>query len=410
MYDRYARIELRTLENGMRVYVLHEPQRSFVKIDLVVEVGGTHEPYSFPGMAHFTEHMVCRNTGLTVSELDEYFNSEGGYFSAATTENYTQFGFSAPLSSVKLPSFLTLLYQSCFEELSTEAIEEERKVILQEFHTRFPTDKHIAFREKMHSTLYPDSPLSRGIPVIGTKHALQSITASDVLLFHTKNYTSANAFIVCVGGLSADIVVEKLSSAGFGLLSKVERPIQPDTWFPKNPRLLSLEEDFSNGEKSNASLTVLVNVNGLSSLAPVINQMFNRHLTEELRSKRSLVYEVNASVGAQYPFLTVAYGGNDFKYEHVKEVGCILDDVIENLKRKKDLFTMIRRGQLLSYEMTDETLGQVSEQVIQDITRFGSVKTMAEARRETEAICFEDVLAVLEQITEERCLVVTEYN
>jgi hypothetical protein len=94
----------------------------------------------------------------------------------------------------------------------------------------------------------------------------------------------------------------------------------------------------------------------------------------------------------------------------VKEVGCILDDVIENLKRKKDLFTMIRRGQLLSYEMTDETLGQVSEQVIQDITRFGSVKTIAEARRETEAICFEDVLAVLEQITEERCLVVTEYN
>jgi predicted Zn-dependent peptidase len=410
MFDPYDNFELKTLENGLRVFVLHEPNRSFVKLDIVIEVGGTHEPYLLPGIAHVTEHMVCRNTGLSVGELDDRFASEGGYFNAATTENYTQYGFSAPITSSELTAYLKLLYQACFGQLSTDALEEERKVILQEFHTRFPTDKHIAFRERMHNVLYAGSPLSKGIPVIGTKQVLRSVTASDIVAFHSANYTPANTFVVCVGGWDADTVVKNLSSIGLGLLQKVDKTSSYKNWFPQNPSLSRIEEDFSVGEKSNASLTAFVNVEGDQSLAPIIGSMFNHHLTEELRSKRSLVYEVNASVSTQHPFLTIAYGGNDFKHNHIEEVEGVLDNAIMHLKNKEQLFSSLRRGLLLSYEMADESLAQVSEKAIQDLTRFGSIETTKEAKRKMSPIHFGDILDVLEQITKEKRLIVLEYS
>ena len=86
-----------TLDNGLRVVIVHNPLAPVVTTVLNYMVGSDESPEGFPGMAHAQEHMMFRGSkGLSAGQLANITAAMGGMFNANTRQNVTQYFFTVP--------------------------------------------------------------------------------------------------------------------------------------------------------------------------------------------------------------------------------------------------------------------------------------------------------------------------
>jgi len=84
-----------TLENGIRVYLLSDPNFNVSAASMVVEVGSLENPSDREGLAHFLEHMLFLGTEKypDVDEYSSYLRTFGGYSNAYTASDHTNYQF-----------------------------------------------------------------------------------------------------------------------------------------------------------------------------------------------------------------------------------------------------------------------------------------------------------------------------
>lgn len=46
------------LENNLKVLLIHDPESEIASAAMDVKAGSWNEPYEYPGLAHFCEHML----------------------------------------------------------------------------------------------------------------------------------------------------------------------------------------------------------------------------------------------------------------------------------------------------------------------------------------------------------------
>jgi zinc protease len=86
-----------TLENGLRVVVIHSSLAPVVTTIMNYLAGSNEVPQGFPGMAHALEHMMFRGSpGLSADQLANIAATMGGDFNADTQQVVTQFFFTVP--------------------------------------------------------------------------------------------------------------------------------------------------------------------------------------------------------------------------------------------------------------------------------------------------------------------------
>ena len=89
--------EFRTLilENGVRVYLLSDPNFNVSAGSMVVETGSLENPSDREGLAHFLEHMLFLGTEKypDVDEYSTYLRNFGGYSNAYTASDHTNYQF-----------------------------------------------------------------------------------------------------------------------------------------------------------------------------------------------------------------------------------------------------------------------------------------------------------------------------
>ncbi len=86
-----------TLENGLRVVVIHSSLAPVVTTVMNYLAGSNEAPQGFPGMAHALEHMMFRGSpGLSADQLANVAATMGGDFNADTQQVVTQFFFTVP--------------------------------------------------------------------------------------------------------------------------------------------------------------------------------------------------------------------------------------------------------------------------------------------------------------------------
>jgi insulysin len=190
------------LDNGLEVYLISDPGCSQSAAALSVDVGSWHDPETYPGMAHFLEHMLFMGTQAypDESEYSAFIRDHGGSENAFTSADRTLYVFSAnndalPLALERFSHFfIDPLFSSSCVERELHAVDEEFSLCIQEESWR----KWMILKE----TGNPSHP-NRAF-CIGNLETLQGIPRAALEAWHQKNYQAHRMHLVIISALALD--------------------------------------------------------------------------------------------------------------------------------------------------------------------------------------------------------------
>lgn len=223
------RVETFTLENGMEVVLIPSHRAPVVSHMLWYKVGAADEPPGKSGLAHFLEHLMFKGTE-TVPEgaFSKMIRKTGGNDNAFTSQDYTGFYQNIPRAQLELAMKLE---SDRMENLMLrpEAVDSERKVILEERRQRIENSPQRRFGVQVRNALHANHPY--GIPTIGWRHEIKDLSYEDVMAFYRKWYTPSNAMLIVAGDVTLD-EFKPLAEKYYGGIPAGEKQVRSRTVSP----------------------------------------------------------------------------------------------------------------------------------------------------------------------------------
>lgn len=192
-------IEKVVLDNGLRILFLDNPSSKVATALLLFGAGSRFEEERVAGISHVLEHMFFKGTKKypTPTDLAKYIDSLGGEFNAFTSKEYT--GYYIKLRAENINKGVSYLSELVSNPLFLQReLDKERHVILQEYDMYEDLPSEVA-SSRFERILFPDNSLGRD--TIGTKKAIESITAEDIIFYKETHYNYKNAVFVIAGNI-----------------------------------------------------------------------------------------------------------------------------------------------------------------------------------------------------------------
>ncbi|MCA8967339.1 MAG: insulinase family protein, partial [Planctomycetes bacterium] len=130
-----------TLDNGLRVVVVSDPQADTAAASLDVHVGSASDPPGREGLSHFLEHMLFLGTGKYpgAGEYQQFISSHGGSHNAYTAFEDTNYFFD--VEAGHLEAALDRFAQFFVAPLFTERyVQRERNAVDSEYQSKLKED------------------------------------------------------------------------------------------------------------------------------------------------------------------------------------------------------------------------------------------------------------------------------
>lgn len=190
----------RTLENGMKVILVHKPQftQSFFLLgikaggmDIWQEQGITSITYP-SGCAHFLEHQMFRLNGQDVTDQ---FADLCAVTNAFTGLNETAYYFSTASNPEGPLSLLMDFVQNL--DIDAESVEKEKGIILSEYNM-YQQSPESRLMKLVWNALYKKHPIR--IDVLGTPADIRSMKVQDLETFYHDKYDPQNMVLIGVTG------------------------------------------------------------------------------------------------------------------------------------------------------------------------------------------------------------------
>ncbi|MCA0848900.1 M16 family metallopeptidase [Salipiger thiooxidans] len=220
-----------TLDNGLEVVVL-EDHRAPVVVHMVwYRAGSADETAGHSGVAHFLEHLLFKGTKtLEPGEFSRVVAENGGTDNAFTS--YDQTAYYQRVAADRLGLMMEMEADRMVNlDLSEEDILTERDVIIEERNTRTENDPSALMREQMAAAQYLNH--RYGVPIIGWRHEMETLSLEDANAFYHRNYAPNNAIVIVAGDVTPD-EVRRLAEEHYGPLAANpevgaprERPQEP---------------------------------------------------------------------------------------------------------------------------------------------------------------------------------------
>ena len=188
------------------------PKAQTVSVQLFVSSRTAPETVKTNGLRHLLEHFLALGTK---GDLDMRLESAGGYLTAQTMRDATQFAVNVP--SEKLSLGISALEETMHMPVLTPAqIKQEANVIRQEAALRDPEELLSA---SAWQTAYGD----RGLDAFGNPDVMASATPSDLTNLHRAMYIGSNLVISIAGNVDLDEATRRASE----LLAAIPRGDSP---------------------------------------------------------------------------------------------------------------------------------------------------------------------------------------
>ncbi len=212
----------RTLENGLRVYALPDPNTASVSVAVWYDVGSKNDPPGRSGFAHLFEHLMFKSTTNMPSEtFDRLTEDVGGFNNASTWDDFTNYYETVPANHLQ-----RVLWGEA-ERMGSLVVDEanfqsERAVVQEELRQRIlaaPFGK--LFGLYLVQTGFEVHPYGR--PGIGSIEDLAAATLDDVKAFHAAYYRPDNAILVVAGNFDP----KQLDAWVDEYFAPIAKPVRP---------------------------------------------------------------------------------------------------------------------------------------------------------------------------------------
>lgn len=291
-------------DSGLSVFVVPKEDTQAVTIIVLTKAGSNLESNKELGLVHLLEHMCFKGTVKRPSYLDISLelDSFGAYYNAFTSSESTVYYITVKKDFLTqaMDVISDIYLNSTLPELE---IEKEKKVIREEINMR-QDDVGVLLDDNHLSFLYPDS--RAGIPVIGKKAVVDTITKKQLLNFKKKFYSANNTIIAVSGAVS--------EKEAFGLVEeyfvnlpqgKEAKSIKPKV--AKGPRLNVI---YKKTDQSHLVASFLYKPNhsnikeGLTYwlLAKVLGGYMSSRLFLKVREELGLSYYISSSTNSNQSY------------------------------------------------------------------------------------------------------------
>jgi len=212
-----------TLDNGLRVVIVHNPLAPVVTTVVNYRVGSNEAPEGFPGTAHALEHMMFRGSpGLSADQLAEIAAAMGGDFDADTQQTVTQYFFSVPAEDLDLALHIEAIRMR--DLLSTTALwQHERGAIEQEVVQDLSSPEYVCYT-RLLAALFKGTPYAHD--ALGTRASFDRTSAAMLRQFHATWYAPNNAILVIAGNVEPSLALAQVRRF-FGSIPRKTLPDRP---------------------------------------------------------------------------------------------------------------------------------------------------------------------------------------
>lgn len=328
--------QIDTLDNGLKVMILENPQVPQVNISTTVAAGAKNETDYFDGATHLLEHLILfRGTDkMTGEEVGEAMKSHGAYFNGYTSSDWTDFVISLPKEHLDfaLEIHADMLFRSNFPP---EEMDKERQAVLEEINISEDNPVQTAYRSTVGKLYGSKHPYSKN--VLGTKENIRGIPRDSVYAYYKRYYAPNNMTMAIVGDVDAVATLARVKQY-FG---EFPRGTVPHDNEGEPPQRKSVEEiDITKDIRQAYLLMASVGPEAdspdqfpLDIMATLLGSGESSRLYRKVKDEMGLVYSVDFSFhtrkydGMLYTFVTLEPDKVAAVEEAVNEV---LEDVRQN--------------------------------------------------------------------------------
>lgn len=229
------------LGNGLTLLVHRDENTPLVSVNTLYKVGARDESPDKTGFAHLFEHLMFSGS-KHVPDFDTPLQRAGGQNNAFTNNDFTNYYVTLPKEN--LDTALWLESDRMLElGFSTEALEVQRKVVIEEFRQRYLNQPFGDLWLTLRPMAYQQHPYQWA--TIGKSIAhIEDATMDDVKQFYNKYYAPSNAILAIAGNVDPQDILERVNKwygavpAGNGLARQY--PIES---FSESNKSKTLERD-----------------------------------------------------------------------------------------------------------------------------------------------------------------------
>ncbi|MBN1914409.1 MAG: insulinase family protein [Parachlamydiales bacterium] len=215
------------LQNGMKVYLIFDEKADQSAVALAVKAGSWNDPEKYPGMAHFTEHMLFMGSKKYPKEDDyhRFISERGGMKNAYTASDKTVFMFSINHDSFEeaLDRFSHFFIDPLFHP---SCLGRELHAVDQENAKNIENDMR-RFFQIVKETANQNHPLSKFST--GNAQTLSSLSQKEIETWYQAHY-SADQMALCI---YSALPIQKLQQMVLEKFSSVRQKQKPPLSFPK---------------------------------------------------------------------------------------------------------------------------------------------------------------------------------
>ncbi len=387
-----------TLKNGIRV-LLKPVKSQIAHCCLIINAGSRDEEVGEPGLAHFIEHLLFketekRNTNQILNRLEIV----GGDLNAYTTKEYTclQASFLKPHLERAMELLQDIAFFSTFPK---EEMEKEKEVILDEI-LSYEDQPEEAINDDFESMLF--SGHTMGENILGTPKSVKAFEKKHLVDFIAKNYNT-HEIIFAVSGSYTLTKIEKLVDKYFGIIPEnttVKIRTAPIESVAQNKNVIKPINQshcmlgstaYSIHHQHKPGLLLLNNLLGGTGMSSRLNL--------EIREKHGIAYTIESS----YTPLTDTglfsiYFGTDA--EKVEKALGLIDKELKKVKENK-------LGKIQLSQAKKRFIGQIA---LGEENRMGVLISMAKSLLDYDKIdSLKEIYAKINQVSAEELITIANH-